>query len=298
MKPKERERADARRLRSEGKSLREIARTVGASVGSVSVWVRDVRQRRVLVRDVAAVDPSQAPEPVGTRVCGRCRNELPLSAFNRHPKGYQWWCRSCFREYFRERGAKHRRQSSASRKKRRLAARRYVREHLETLACVDCGEGEAVVLEFDHLREKLRELSALAAVGASISIIKNEIEKCEVVCCNCHRRRTARRGNWRRASRDWWKLAPPGDHLRSRNIAYAYSYLERHPCVDCRCSDLCVLEFDHVGKKSGTVSALARNGVGLDRLTREISQCEVRCANCHRRRTAARQTRGCGPRRS
>lgn len=40
MKTKERE--DARRLRLDGKSVIEIARTVGVSKGSVSLWVRDI----------------------------------------------------------------------------------------------------------------------------------------------------------------------------------------------------------------------------------------------------------------
>jgi hypothetical protein len=238
---------------------------------------------------IARIEVPIPPKPKGSRRCGRCRNELPLTAFNRHPNGHQWWCRECFREYFRKRGAKHRHQSGVARGKRRIAAKRFIREHLETHPCVDCGERDVMVLEFDHLTEKLNELSALVASGASIAAIKREIAKCEVVCCNCHRRRTARRGNWRRAAREWWKTSPPGDHLQSRNIAFAYSYLERHPCIDCGCSDLCVLEFDHIGRKTGNVLTMARNGVSLGRLEREISQCEVRCANCHRRRTAARR---------
>ena len=158
-----------------------------------------------------------------------------------------------------------------------------------TNPCIDCGESDPTVLEFDHLGDKLKELSVLAASGASVKALRAEIAKCEVVCCNCHRRRTAHRGNWRRASNEWWKSPPPGDHLQSRNIAFAYSYLERHSCVDCGCADLCVLEFDHVGAKTGNVLTMARNGVSLERLKLEISECEARCATCHRRRTAARQ---------
>jgi hypothetical protein len=293
MRPRIRDQAEARRLRKEGKSLRQIAGEVNASVGSVSVWVRDVprKEARDGVQEQVSGEGGvlEMPDSTETRRCGRCNNELPLSAFNRHPHGHQWWCRECFREYFRERGAKHRRQSGEARRRRRLAARQFVKEHLATHPCVDCGESDVAVLEFDHLREKLRELSQLVGSGASLAVIKTEIAKCEVVCCNCHRRRTAVRGKWRRASREWWRLPAPGDHLQSRNIAFAYSYLERHPCVDCGCSDLCVLEFDHVGPKTGNVLTLARNGVSLERLAREITQCEVRCANCHRRRTAGRR---------
>jgi hypothetical protein len=57
-------------------------------------------------------------------------------------------------------------------------------------------------------------------------------------------------------------------------------------CVDCGEADVCVLDFDHVGEKTATVTHLVRREVGLQRLRDEIARCEVRCANCHRRRTA------------
>jgi hypothetical protein len=49
-----------------------------------------------------------------------------------------------------------------------------------------------------------------------------------------------------------------------------------------------VLDFDHVGEKTRNVSRLVTIEAGLDRLQREIDECEVRCANCHRRQTAGR----------
>jgi hypothetical protein len=53
------------------------------------------------------------------------------------------------------------------------------------------------VLEFDHLRDKRANVSSLVQNG-ELRRIRGEIEKCDVVCANCHRRRTARRGNWYR----------------------------------------------------------------------------------------------------
>jgi hypothetical protein len=49
-----------------------------------------------------------------------------------------------------------------------------------------------VVLEFDHLRDKLFSVGQDLSRRSWSSILA-EIEKCEVVCANCHRRRTARR---------------------------------------------------------------------------------------------------------
>lgn len=60
-------------------------------------------------------------------------------------------------------------------------------------------------------------------------------------------------------------------------------------CVDCGDSRLIVLDFDHVGPKAGNVTDLARRGCSVRRLEAETAQCEVRCANCHRRRTLGSQ---------
>ena len=51
---------------------------------------------------------------------------------------------------------------------------------------VSCGEPDIVVLEFDHQRDKLLDVSTLSREGYSLDKLKQEIAKCEVVCANCH----------------------------------------------------------------------------------------------------------------
>jgi hypothetical protein len=66
-------------------------------------------------------------------------------------------------------------------------------------------------------------------------------------------------------------------------------YLLAHPCVDCGEADPIVLEFDHVDRatKLQTVGFLAGRGYPWTTVEVELTKCDVRCANCHRRRTAA-----------
>lgn len=66
-------------------------------------------------------------------------------------------------------------------------------------------------------------------------------------------------------------------------------YLQTHPCVDCGCSDIRVLDFDHVRdtKKKNIATLLAQNA-SWPMLEKEIAKCEVRCANCHRIKTIER----------
>lgn len=71
------------------------------------------------------------------------------------------------------------------------------------------------------------------------------------------------------------------------NKEWLLKYLLEHPCIDCGETDPLVLEFDHrdASTKIAAVSALARSGYSLSAVQREVDQCDVRCANCHRRKT-------------
>ena len=63
----------------------------------------------------------------------------------------------------------------------------------EASGCVDCGECNPIVLDFDHLKDKKYNVSRMIHDGFSWKAIKKEIEKCQVVCANCHRIRTHNR---------------------------------------------------------------------------------------------------------
>ena len=65
-----------------------------------------------------------------------------------------------------------------------------------------------------------------------------------------------------------------------------WDYLKKHPCVDCGEKDPVVLEFDHSKDKLIEVSKLVRNVSSIDKMREEIEKCKIRCANCHRRKTA------------
>ena len=141
-----------------------------------------------------------------------------------------------------------------------------------------------MILEFDHLGPKRAEISTLVSRGVIESVLVAEMAQCDTVCANCHRRRTALRQGWWRLDRrreGAWR-----SKHQARNFLFAMDVLTASGCVDCGELDVCVLEFDHVGVKTGSVMQLARREVGLARLSAEIQRCEVRCVNCHRRRTA------------
>jgi hypothetical protein len=274
-------RVKARELRRAGWSLRRIAGHLDVSLSSASVWTRGATGPK---RPQPPPKPPPRPSPEPLRRCSRCSLQRPESSFNRFGTGRQWWCRDCFKAYYAERRAHHRRRNNALKAQRVREAQELVLAFVRAHPCVDCHETDPVVLEFDHLGPKRAEVSTLVRRGVLEPVLVTEIARCEVVCANCHRRRTAKRQGWRRidgrSDRAW------RSKRHRRNVLFAMDVLRACGCVDCGELDLCVLEFDHVGEKTATVMRLARQEVGLARLSAEIQRCEVRCANCHRRRTA------------
>ena len=66
-------------------------------------------------------------------------------------------------------------------------------------------------------------------------------------------------------------------------------FYKLHPCVDCGENDPRVLDFDHINNKRHEISTLLRKEYSWNSILEEAKKCEIRCANCHRRKTAKEQ---------
>jgi hypothetical protein len=106
------------------------------------------------------------------------------------------FCRPCRAAYHHEHyvANKQRYIAQAAQRKWKLRVERteYLLDFFAKHPCRDCGETDPVVLEFDHLGDKSFNIGQALPERNWESILA-EMAKCEVVCANCHRRRTARR---------------------------------------------------------------------------------------------------------
>ena len=68
---------------------------------------------------------------------------------------------------------------------------------------------------------------------------------------------------------------------------YIWNHLSSHPCVDLGGPRIIKKENEHVtGKKDFSIAEDPHRRLGLVKLQAEIDKCVIRCANCHRRKTA------------
>lgn len=136
--------------------------------------------------------------------CPKCNRLKKLSEFyqrKKHRTGeYYEKCKNCMKE----RGRKyyhdnHERQLRLAklRKQRYIEERKVWLTKVKNKPCTDCGKiYPPWVMDFDHKEGSLKigSISYLAIHDTSnFEKLKIEIEKCELVCSNCHRQRTHNR---------------------------------------------------------------------------------------------------------
>jgi hypothetical protein len=127
--------------------------------------------------------------------CTKCEQELPFEDFAPNKRDrYDSMCRPCRRAYqnawYRKTGARRREQINACNARRIKRSKERIAAYLSSHPCVDCGEKDIIVLEFDHVRGKKVGNIADLWRHSAWNRVAEEIEKCDVRCANCHRRIT------------------------------------------------------------------------------------------------------------
>lgn len=101
-------------------------------------------------------------------------NEFPSAGIINGKQYYRAKCKTCYHKIKLAR-------------KRKIA--KWLRDYKSTLHCSRCPEDDFRVLEFHHVNgDKEFNVSDAATTGLSVKNILKEINKCEVICSNCHKR--------------------------------------------------------------------------------------------------------------
>ena len=137
------------------------------------------------------------------KICSKCKKSLLLCEFSLHHPAKKNGkrrpdCKQCVRDrskvYINRDPAAQSKRMAHVREKAIRQAKELVNNYLETHSCVDCGEHDKIVLDFDHVRgRKICDVSRMVSSGYRLWRITEEIAKCEVRCANCHRKITQQR---------------------------------------------------------------------------------------------------------
>jgi hypothetical protein len=141
-----------------------------------------------------------------TKKCTQCGEEKEICDFffkNKKTNKLHSQCKSCYKEKRKnkEHYAKYKEEYLERiniRKKIKTSENRVnLLEYFKTHHCVVCDESNPIVLDFDHKDEKEKKYGISSMIYSyNWATILAEIEKCNVLCANCHRIRTSKQFGW------------------------------------------------------------------------------------------------------
>ena len=112
-----------------------------------------------------------------TKVCTKCGRELPLDHFNWRNKATgsrRADCKECHSGYM---------------KQKYQEKKEIIQELKSKCKCAKCGDSRGYVLDYHHINPKEKEttIARMTSNNYELNKVYNEIEKCVVLCSNCHR---------------------------------------------------------------------------------------------------------------
>lgn len=138
--------------------------------------------------------------------------------------------------------------------------------------CMKCGDDNFFKLTFHHRNTHEKEFHYNEKADRRWSIIKKELEKCDILCQNCHRE-------------EHYILDNNDKRRKSKEIYLEYSKQECERCGYKKCP--AALSFHHKNAKDkhfmiGTLSERISTIEDLSVVIKnELDKCEVLCSNCH-----------------
>jgi hypothetical protein len=123
------------------------------------------------------------------KFCNLCETNKSIEDFNKKVDGYQSNCVICTRKQSKIHYENNKNKYFDKNKKRNIKLKNEIDE-LKNIPCMDCkNKFPSYVMDFDHKYDKRFNISQGYKAKSREKLLE-EINKCDVVCANCHRIRT------------------------------------------------------------------------------------------------------------
>jgi hypothetical protein len=192
--------------------------------------------------------------------------------------------------------AENREEEIARVRVRAAATLEFLRE-LRRVPCADCGGAfQPYQMDFDHRDPSTKAFQVTDRLTVSRARLLAEIDKCDVICANCHAIRTyahAIERRMTRVARLHLLETPVQRKVRLFDVSRRslLARLRTGRCADCGVTyPHYVMEFDHRDPSTKMIRRSQWWRLSRQRVLDEAAKCDLRCRNCHRARTFQQRT--------
>ena len=211
------------------------------------------------------------------KLCPKCQQSKEEGEFYRakqYADGYFCWCKKCQKAACKKSGQK---------------LKDKLKKYKQLHPCVVCGENDLDVLVFHHREPELKEFLVSKIVCQALYSWKRilaELDKCDSLCSNCHRKLHYRDQTRQIKMRKNTKGELIWSHSRIKK--WVFELKKDKGCVICGETHHQCLEFHHrnPAKKEFGIKEGIRTGISREKILLEINKCDLLCSNCHMRQQA------------
>lgn len=138
--------------------------------------------------------------------CHKIKSEKDFYYKNKDLGKFHAQCKVCYsekrrifyKEHYFKYGSEYRARAIARKRRLKNNLRKALLEYLKDKACVHCGISDVRVLEFDHINPATKSFGIAQAITRTLQWenVLEEISKCQILCANCHKIKTAEQQGW------------------------------------------------------------------------------------------------------
>lgn len=214
------------------------------------------------------------------KLCSKCHTHKDTGDFSPRKSA----CKLCRRQEQKIYALNNKAAVRTTEKKKQIRNRNFIYNSKLNKRCIDCDIiYDPSVLHFDHITNNKTMGISKMITNSSIKRIQEEMNKCEIVCSNCHRERTHNRSVHQNVNK---KSKTP---TRDKLFLIVNKIKESSSCMDCDQSyHSYQMDFDHRDQtlKINGITDMIVSQQSIEIIMSEIDKCDLICANCHAMRSS------------